>query len=279
MTRQQLLSLGLGPGAVKKRALAGRLIRVHRGVYAVGHLPTNPLDRAHGALLAAGPRSALAGLSAAALWQLRTDWPRRVELIGPLRRRIPGVSSGLSATLLQRDVRTADGIRVTSPARTLLDIAPRISERELHRAHNELRMRRLIANAQLLDVASRNRMHPGAKRLAALAGASAGEPKRSVLEIDWATFAAKYELPPFEVNVHVAGHRVDVLFATEKPLIVELDGWDTHGTRRAYEADRDRDAEILAKTGIPTIRITHHALHHRPREQADRVKAILARSS
>jgi hypothetical protein len=276
VTRRQLLEIGLTRDAVAARLNTSRLLRVHRGVYAVGHLPREPLDRARGALLAAGERSALCGGSAAAFWGLYRRWRYPLELVSPLQRRLPTLRMRRCATLLQRDVRTRDGITVTSPARTLLDIAPRTRQRTLHRFHNELRMRRLVDNEQLLDVAARNPFHPGARHLRLLAGASSGEAKRSPFEIDWQTFASKYELPPNEMNVHVAGERVDVLFTPDR-LVIELDGWGTHGTRHAFEQDRARDARILAATGIPTIRITHDGLHEHPREQVERIKAVLAR--
>ena len=85
-------------------------------------------------------------------------------------------------------------------------------------------MRRLINNEQLLDVADRNPLHPGAKHLRQLAGASKGAAKRSPFEVDWQTFATRHKLPAYEMNMHVAGESVDVLFTPDR-LVVELDGW------------------------------------------------------
>ncbi len=137
-------------------------------------------------------------------------------------------------------------------------------------------MRNLIHNEQLVDVADRNPLHPGAKHLRQLAGASRGEAKRSPLEVDWQPFATGYKLPAYEMNVDVAGETIDVLFTPDR-LVVELDGWDTHGTKHAFESDRDRDSEILAATGIPTMRITYDGLHKHPKKQVQRINAILAR--
>lgn len=274
--RAQLIDAGLRAGAIEARVEAGWLLRVHHGVYAVGHLPTNPRDRALGALLAAGPRTALMARSAASLWGLYSRWAYPIEIISPSKHRIPTLIARRCCTLMQRDIRTLDGIRVTSPARTLLDIAPRTGTKLLHRFHNELRMRKLIDNEQLIDVATRNPLHPGAKQLLALAGASAGEAKRSPFELDWVPFAAKHELPAYEMNIHVAGERIDVLFTPDR-LIVELDGWGKHGSKQAFEEDRAQDADILAATGIPTMRITYDGLHRCPHEQARRINAILAR--
>ena len=276
VTRSQLLQLGLDAPAVQSRQRRGLLIRVHYGVYAVGHLSTNPIDRAHGALLAAGPLSAVAGRSAATLWGMNDSWPHRLELISPLQRRIPGLHIRRCSKLQRHDIRVHRGIRVTSPARTMLDIAQRASSRALDRFHNELRMRNLIKNDDLVDVARRNPRHPGATILIELAGASAGEAKRSMLEVDWPRFASRYGLPEYELNVHVAGTRVDVLFTPDR-LVVELDGWATHGTRHAYENDRLQDAQILATSGIPTLRITRDAFKSDPAAQAERVRAVLAR--
>lgn len=276
VTRVQLAGEGLRRGGIEARVEAGRLFRVYQGVYAVGHLPSNPLDRARGALLAAGPRAALRERSAAAYWGLYAKWQKPLELISPLKRRIPGLDIHRCGTLLRRDIRTIDGIRVTSPARTLLDIAPRTYAKTLHRFHNELRMRKLVDNEQLIDVATRNPRHQGAKLLLELAGASAGEPKRSGFEVDWVPFAARHKLPAYEMNIHVAGERIDVLFTPDR-LVVELDGWGTHGSKQAFEDDRDQDSEILAATGIPTMRITYDGLHKRPRVQVNRINAILAR--
>ncbi len=263
-------------GVIETRVKAGWLFRVCRGVYAVGHVPTNPLDCARGALLAAGARSALRRRSAASYWRLYSAWKAPLELISPQRIRIPGLEISRCSSLLERDIRTIDGIRVTSPARTLLDIAPRTYSKTLHRFHNELRMRKLIDNEQLIDVAARNPLDPGAKHLRELAGASKGEAKRSDFEIDWPNFAAKYKLPAYEMNIHVAGERIDVLFTPDR-LVIELDGWGTHGTKLAFEDDRDQDSGILAATGIPTMRITYNGLHRRPHEQVRRIYAILAR--
>jgi very-short-patch-repair endonuclease len=274
--RTQLLAVGFGKRAIEARLKAGWLIQVHTGVYAVGHRPANPTARARAALLAAGPRAALSGGSAAALWGLYQRWAFPLQLISPLQRRIPGLRVSRCSTLVQRDIRTKDGIRVTSPARTLLDIAPRTPTKNLHRFHNELRMRRLINNALLIDVAARNPRHPGARRLRELAGASPGEAKRSSLEIDWQNFASRYNLPDYQMNVHIAGKRIDVLFTPDR-LVLELDGWGTHGTKLAFEEDRDQDSGILAATGIPTMRITYDGLHLRPGEQARRINTILAR--
>lgn len=277
VTHAQLVALGLTPRGIEHQLARGLLLRVFRGVYAVGHLPTNPIDRAHGALLAAGPRSLLSHGSAATLWGVWQRWGYPFEVTIAENRRPPGLRVHHSATLTVADVATERGLRVTSPARTILDIAPRLTDRRLARAINDLRLRRLLTLQAMERLADRLPHRAGAKRIRAIVAVSHREPTRSAFEDDWIRFAARYRLPDHDMNVHVCGHRVDVLFTPDR-LIVELDGWDTHRTKAAFKADREQDAEILARTGIPTIRITHDGLHRRPAEQARLIRR-LAQSS
>ncbi len=158
------MSSGLSTRRDRHRAASGRLIRVHHGVYAVGHLPTNPLDQAHGALLAAGDRSALAGRTALALWRAERTWPEPFELICPRDVRLATVSVHRSKTLLRRDIRTVQGLRVTSPARTALDLAALLTINELTRVVNDLRVINKLKVHQLRDIVNRNPRHPGARR-------------------------------------------------------------------------------------------------------------------
>ncbi len=274
LTHEQLIALGLTRHAIANQIARGSLIRVFRGLYAVGRLPTNPIDRAHGALLACGPRSAISHGSAASLWGIWGDWRYPLELTVVGDRRLPGLKVHHSRTLTVADVTTQHGLTVTSPARTIFDLAPRLTDRRLARAINDLRLRRLVTLEALDRVTDRLRGCPGGKRIRAIIGASHGEPTRSGFEDDWIRFAARHQLPDHEMNVHFCGHRVDVLFAPER-LIVELDGWETHRSKQAFEADRGQDAEILARTGVPTIRITRAAFRSRPAEQARLIRQVL----
>lgn len=139
------------------------MFRVHHGVYAVGHLPTNPLDKAHGALLAAGERTALAGGTAVALWRADRTWPEPFELISASDIRLTGLTVHRSSTLIRRDIRRVQGLRVTSPARTALDLAPRLSMDELTRVVDDMREVNRLKVHQLRDVANRNPRHPGSQ--------------------------------------------------------------------------------------------------------------------
>ncbi len=273
----QLSHLALDASAIHYRVKQGFLIPVYRRVYAVGHLPTEPHDRAKGALLAAGPRSALSHDSAASYYGVWKRWRLPLHLTVATDRRLRGVVIHRNRRLLRSDIWTPEpGLRITSPVVTLLDIAPRLSERRLRRAINELRLAHQIGLQQLELTAARFPRHPGLRRLLAIVGTSQHQPTRSGWEDEWPAFAAKYGLPAYTINELVAGARVDVLF-TEERVILELDGWETHGTKAAFTADRKQDATILARTGMPTVRITYEGFHQRPAKEAEQLHAILAR--
>ena len=173
--------------------------------------------------------------------------------------------------LATNDVRIHFGIRVTSPARTLLDCAPRMGVRALTRAVNDARIARRLRMLDLVDVVKRNPHHPGAARLAPLLGT--GAPTRSPLEDKFLRFCKRFGLPRPNVNTTVGGHEVDAFFEAER-VIVELDGYESHSDPSTFESDRERDAHALA-SGLPTIRITEKRLDNAPAREAERLHAIL----
>ena len=119
---------------------------------------------------------------------------------------------------------------------------------------------------------ARNPYHPGTRLLKPFAE-SAGNPTRSTFEDDFRAFIAKYDLPTPVINTMVNGREVDAYFP-EHRLIVELDGWDFHKDREAFEDDRERDAENL-RLGIKTIRITRDRMTKAPDREAARLGEIL----
>jgi hypothetical protein len=274
ITRAQLIALGLGPGAVKHRLRLGRLVRVYAGVYAVGHRPTNPVGRAVAAVLACGRGAVLSHGSAASLWGLSSSWevPYEVTVADGRRARI-GITTHRARTLERSDVRTHLGVRVTSPARTLLDIAPRLDDAALTRAVNDLRLAGHLSPGQLADVLERTRTQPGLKRLRQVAEGSTNAPTRSAFEDEFRKFAERFGLPNPEINVRVSGREVDVLFRAEG-VIVELDGYRYHDGGASFERDRERDAASLDE-GYATVRITWQRLSASPAREARRLERIL----
>jgi hypothetical protein len=276
VTYRQLLALGLSADTIKYRARSGRLHRVYRGVYAVGRPPQTVLERAAAAVLACGSGAALSHFGALKLWGLAREWPRDFEVTVPRDVRPAGVTTHHIPTLLRTDIRIQLGIRTTSPARTLLDCAPRLAAKQLKRAVNDARLAHILNLAQLADVIERCPHHPGTTRLHPFIESTAA-PTRSPMEDDFDAFCTRYRLPQPLINAVIAGAERDAYFPQQK-LIVELDSWQFHQGRDAFEGDRDRDADALAQ-GIATVRVTWERLKQRPDEEAARLERILRERS
>jgi very-short-patch-repair endonuclease len=270
VARRQLLAAGIGAKAIDHRIKTGRLIPVYAGIYAVGHLPTLPQDRAFGALLACGKGAVLSHGSAASLWGIFKSWRMPFEVTASSARRRRGIR-GHRAALIRADISTQLGVRATSPARTLLDIAPRVTEKTLSRAVNELRTARHLRIQDLADLLQRCRHHPGARRLIPFVE-TADNATRSKFERDFLAFTERFGLPRPQINVRVAGREADAYFPEER-VIVELDGYEFHSSKHQFRADRDNDTEALT-LDIVTLRMTTDRLERGPAE-AERVHRIL----
>lgn len=243
-------------------------------MYSVGTPAATPIEHAAAAVLACGERAALSHGSALALYGLAKRWPDRPHVTAPTDRRPSKVVVHRTKALTRTDVRTQLGIRATSLARTLLDCAPTLTEKQLTRTVNEALRSPHLTEAQLADVIGRNPRHPGAKLLTQFVD-SGQNPTRSDWEDDFPAWCERFGLPTPLINAIVAGREVDAYFEQEQ-LIVELDSWAFHRQHSSFESDRDRDADALVD-GLPTVRITWTRTTARAREEADRLRAILAR--
>jgi Protein of unknown function (DUF559) len=263
VTYAQLRALGLSQDAIKHRLRKHLLHRVHESVYSFGGPPNTPLERAAAAVLACGAGAALSHGSALTLWGIEKHWRTPLHVTAPTDRRPSGLIVHRSRTVTRADIRTHFGIRATSPARTLLDCAPTLTS--LARAVNDALHSPYMTQAQLAEVVQRCPTHRGAKLLLPFVASSAG-PTRSEFEDRFRPFCREYDFPEPLINVDVCGYEVDALFPNER-VIVELDGWDFHNDRAAFERDRNRDADLLA-AGFVTVRITWDRLILRPAQEA-----------
>jgi predicted transcriptional regulator of viral defense system len=266
LSTRQLAAIGLPQRAVSHRAAAGRLHRVHQGVYAVGHTVLTVNGRRMAAVLAAGPGAVLSHASAAALWEIRPTSATRIDVSvrsagGRAKRR--GLRIHRTPTLRTDEITAHQGIRVTTPARTLLDLASSLPRRALERALDEAEIRDLYDRRALEAVAL---SHAGERGAAALQRALDldGEPALTKSELEELVLAIcdDHGLERPAVNMEIAGLEVDFVFA-DRRLVVEADSWTYHRTRRAFERDRERDA-ILARAGYRTLRFTHRQLTREP---------------
>jgi very-short-patch-repair endonuclease len=258
VSHAQLLAGGLGRGAIELRLRNGRLHPYHRGVYSVGHTRLTPRARLWAAVLACGgPGASLLGFrGAAAPWDLM-PMPSLAIDVFTLRRSCsrPGIRVHRTTSLDPDDITDIDGLPLTTPTRTLIDLADQLTphrlERVLHRAEH---LRLLDVNA----IHARLTALPGRRSrtlLKALATLERGpDVTRSELEQRFLALVTRYNLPRPQVNATVAGHEVDFYWPTHR-LIVETDGAATHLTLTAFEHDRARDARLTA-LGHRVIRIT-----------------------
>lgn len=203
--------------------------------------------------------------AAAAMWGMRPPWHGDVDVTvtaGHPRDK-PGVSVHRVRHLDPRDVTRREGIPLTTPARTLLDLAAALDRRELARALEEAEVQRLVTRRQLTALLSRSRGRAGAKALrAALACYDAPSLTRSEAERRMLELIRAARLPAPRTNAHVNGYEVDLLWP-EQRLIVEVDGFAFHSTRKAFERDRARDAQLQA-AGYRVLRITWRQIQDEP---------------
>ena len=270
----QLRALGLGEGAIRYRIKIGRLIPVYHEVYAVAHLPTNPLDYAQGALLAGGDRAALCDLSAGWVWEMVPVWETPIHITLPVDRRPSGLITHL-AKLTPADLRHHRGVTLTSPARTALEIAPKLTKQRVRRMINDARHHRYarLTEEQIADVVIRFPRHRGAKLLRPFANLGRGA-TRSELEELLQRFIDHFGFPQPLICHPIGPYEIDAYFPAER-VAVEVDGWPFHNSRDAFEHDRLRDAYLLAEYGIVTVRITYHRLTKLASAEARRLDKIL----
>jgi very-short-patch-repair endonuclease len=216
------------------------------------------------AVLACGTDAALSHQSAAALWRILRRWPTLTHVIAPGERRHAGIHVHRAQ---HADATTHYGIRVTTPLRTLVDLADVLDPKALTRALNEAQVLRLVTQAELATLLTR---YPGRRtsQLTPERGAT-----RSPLEDRFVRFLKRHELPLPELNQQIAGHEVDAVYR-EQNLVIELDSRQFHTTPNAFEQDRDRDADLLT-AGFSTLRVTDHRLKAHEANEAQRLKELL----
>lgn len=264
---------------LKTRLADGRLIRLHRGVYAVGHRQLRREGFWLAAVLSAGPGAVLSHRDAAALHGLWLGNHRRIDVTARRGRTSHAGVSVHVAKLNTADITTIDGVPVTTVARTLVDLAEVVSRDQLAKAMGEADLRRVADVRAIEDLLrrTRGRNGPGHANLTAVLAEHrqrGTQLTRSELEDRFLALLCAHRLPRPETNVHVEGIEVDALWRPER-LIVELDGWAFHRGRRAFERDRDRSNRLVA-AGYTVLRFTHDAVVRRPAEVAAHVLRALA---
>jgi hypothetical protein len=245
---------------------AGRLYRVHRGVYAVGRSGLDARGRRMAAVLACGPGTVMSHGTAGDALGILPRASAVIEVTIPRRSGVtrPGITIHRSETLTPEDCMTVDAIPCTTPARTLTDLATRVSAWTLSQAIENSERLRLFDGAKLGG--ARGRLRTALENYA-------GEPPPTRRDFERRALAlfARAGLPSPAVNSLVGEFEVDFCWPGRR-LIVEADSFEFHGTRAAFERDRRRDQQLRI-AGWTTVRITWRQLCEQP---ADLIAAIAA---
>jgi very-short-patch-repair endonuclease len=272
----QLRECGVGRGALERRLALGRLHRVHRGVYAVGHRKLQWRGVMMAAVLACGPDAVLSHRSAARLSGVRPDSRRGVDVTvaGSGRRGRPGIDLHAVRALDPRDITRIDGIPVTTLPRTLLDLAEVVPQDHVVRTIEEAERKRIFNRTALEELLARSPGRRGRRPLRSILTDAVIEPgTREELERRFRQVIREAGLPHPKINTLVEDYEVDAYWPDHK-LVVELDGYDTHQTRKAFEDDRERDA-VLLLAGYRVVRITWRQLIRKPDEVINRLRRLL----
>lgn len=272
----QLVELGLSPRSVRNRVATGRLVRLHRGVLAVGHGTVSVDGRRLAAVLACGSHAALSHRSAAALWSLR-PYRGRPEVSVPSQagRAIEGVRIHRCRSLAPGEVTEVNGIPCTTVARTLLDLAALGDRQALISAITRAEELRVYDGAEVGAALDRARGKRGARLLRSVLADWSDDRTRSHFERELLAFLRRHDLPEPEVNTWITVEnrtiQPDFMWPRQR-VILETDGYATHGTRKAFGDDRRRD-QLLTRNGWTTLRAAYGQLD---RDLAQTLRLLLA---
>jgi very-short-patch-repair endonuclease len=282
VARRQLLALGLGEDAVNHRLRSGRLMRVDRGVYALGHRELRREGHVLGAVLAAGEDAVVSHRSAAALWGLRPWSGSFVEITVRGHRGVAkrsGRRVHRCADLPPAEVTEERRVPTTTIARTLLDLAAVVPAHHLRRAVERAEQAELFDLIAVRRVLDAHPARPGCRPLTALLRdfRDHGETRtRSDLEAIMLQICLDHDLPRPQVNRHDGVRESDFRWPVHR-LIVEVDSWTFHGrTRAAFDGDRARDRALL-RAGWRVARFTDRQILRNPAAIARELHSLLAR--
>lgn len=241
VTTAQVWRLGISKRGFEGLVHSGRLRRLHRGVYAVGHRASSREATWMAAVLACGDGAVLSHASAAVLWALLKPMSGSAHVSLPSRSgraSRPGIRIHRPRSLPRTSVTKRNAIPVTTPARTLTDLTTTNLEPRLIRAAiREAAFRGYRVDPRILARTRRT---------------------RSDLELDFLVFCRRHDLPPPEVNVRVGRFTADFLYRDAR-LVIETDSWEYHGGEVAFEEDRERDLALRA-AGFEPLRLTGRQL-------------------
>ena len=279
VARSQLIAAGISQNRIEYRLECGVLTSLYRGVYEV-RSASGPRTRELAAVLATGAGGFVSHRAAAAVLEFLPPLPAAAPVeISTLRDvRIGGAAirihrvSGLESD----EVMVREGLPLTSPARTIIDLAGVCGSRDLERALRTALRRELVTPVDLEVLLARYPRRAGRGRLRALMEADE-DPAfvRSEAERRFHDLVRGAGLPRPKTNVVVEGFEVDFLWPHER-LIIEVDGRAYHDGDHAFETDRARDAVLMA-AGYRTMRVTWRQIVREPRQLLVKLAQALVR--
>lgn len=278
VTRAQAIACGLSDAQIALRRERGQILRVFAGVYEVTGTPRTAERRAFAACLACGPAAAISHRSAAHLWGLIEQLPRLPEVTVPAARRVRarGVRVYRTRHRRRRDVVRRGVVPLTSPARTLLDLAAVLGAEELELALDEALRRDLTDPAAVLAQLRPRLKGAGALHSLVQDRVGRGVPE-SVLERRAIALIRRYRLPEpvRQLEVTMRGRRVRLDLAyPEQRVAIELDGRAPHWGRDPWQSDHDRD-NVVELSGWRLLRFTWWDVTERPFDVAMKIAEAL----
>lgn len=275
---------GLSNAAWHRALRSGTLIELHRHVARLPGTTHDHMQRIHAAVLAAGAGAMASHLSAAALWNLIDTADDLVHVVITDRNRRPmldGVIVHRPSDHRRLQPQRRDNIRCTDPLRTLCDLGAERPSLVGPAVGAALAARLVDLDALTAAVATLGRRgRPGtpALRTAIDDWAIDHRPADSTLELVFADLVRRYRLPPVSFHERICGWEIDFRFIGT-PLLVECDGWGTHGLDRdQFERDRRKDSD-LSSAGWQVLRFSYRAIVNEPSDTGRRIRRALERWS
>lgn len=274
--RQQLIAAQIGRHAIANRLRTQRLTSLHRDVYLVGRGQSGLMTRAMALVLHFSGDGVVSHVVAGYIWQMIESEPQDIDLtlVGCSAHPLPGVRIHRVTTLEPRDVRWRRDLPVTSPARTVVDLAGVVDVFELENVLAVCWAEKLAAVKEIREAMERAPRSPGIGTLRRLLDQGGFARTRSYYERKVLKMLAQAGLPRPLTNHKVVGHEVDMVWH-DKRLALEFDSRKFHGDRRAFERDRRRDQDLVA-AGFRVIRVTARQLEKEPLRVIARLAAALA---
>lgn len=280
ITLAQLYALGLSHDQIRRRVQRGLLHVLHRGVFIVGPPNITPKGHLKGALLTLGATSFLTHRTSIAIQGLRSIDTRNIHVtvVADHTPKRPGlIIHRTSSEPHRHEIRSRFGLRYSSLARALIEVAPQETPEELTRLITEGIHRNLVDFRSIQEAIARHKGEPGIGKLRqVLRPYLATTPRKSGLEVSFdKVIGPDPRFPPYEKNVRAGGHEWDVVFRQQQ-LVVELDGRPYHTAIKDMDNDRAKDTWVQLH-GMRIMRITEFMWDNERVETLKNLLALLAK--